>query len=107
MVIDTSAVIAILLNEPDQRLYSEAIATATIRLISAVTRVELAIVMEGRKREEGRLRLERFFQLTNAEIASTTAQQAELAVTAFRHYGKGRHRAGLNIGDCFPYALAV
>jgi ribonuclease VapC len=107
MVIDTSAIVAILFDEPDQRRYGEAIEAATVRLVSAVTRVELAFVIEGRKREAGRERLERFFQLTGAEIVAVTPQQAEIVVDAFRRFGRGRHRASLNIGDCFSYALAV
>ena len=107
MVIDTSAVVAILFDEPDQRRYGEVIEAATVRLVSAVTRVELAFVIEGRKREAGRERLERFFQLTGAEIVGVTPQQAEIAIGAFRRFGRGRHRARLNIGDCFSYALAI
>ena len=72
-----------------------------------MTRVELAFVIEGRKREAGRERLERFFQLSGAEIVAVTPQQTEIAVGAFRRFGRGRHRASLNIGDCFAYALAV
>ena len=107
MVIDTSAIVAILFDEPDQRRYGEAIEAATVRLVSAVTRVELAFVIEGRKREAGRERLERFFQLTGTEIVAITPQQAEIAVGAFRRFGRGRHPASLNIGDCFCYALAA
>jgi ribonuclease VapC len=106
MVIDTSAVVAILLEEEDQLRYAEAIEGASARLVSAVTRVELSFVVEGRKREAGRERLERFFALTGAEIVAVTPEQATLAIGAFRTYGKGRHPAGLNIGDCFSYALA-
>ena len=104
MVIDTSAIVAILFDEPDQQRYGEAIEAATVRLVSAVTRVELAFVIEGRKREAGR---ERFFQLPGAEIVAVTPQQAEIAVDAFRRFGRGRHPASLNIGDCFSYALAA
>lgn len=107
MVIDTSAVVAILFGESDQRRYDEAIEAAQTRLISAVTRVELAFVVEGRKGDAGRALLEQFFRLTGAEIAAVTPQQAEIAIDAFRRYGKGRHPAGLNIGDCFSYALAI
>src|ERR1700722_614983 len=107
MVIDTSAVVAILFQEPDQRRYDEAIADAAVRLVSAVTRVELAFVVEGRKGEDGRERLERFFRLTGADVVAVTSAQADLAIDAFRRYGKGRHPAGLNIGDCFSYALAM
>ena len=107
MVIDTSAIVAILFDEPDQRRYGEAIEAADVRLVSAVTRVELSFVVEGRKREAGRDRLERFFRLTDADIVAVTPQQAEIAIGAFRRFGRGRHRAALNIGDCFSYALAV
>jgi ribonuclease VapC len=107
MVIDTSAVVAILFDEPDQNLYDEAIERAPVRLISAVTRVELSFVVEGRKGEAGRERLERFLVMTGSEIVAVTPQQAEVAIHAFRRFGKGRHRAALNIGDCFSYALAV
>jgi ribonuclease VapC len=106
MVIDTSAVAAVLFDEPDHRRYADAIEAATTRLISAVTRVELALVVEGRKGEAGRGRLERFLALVGADVVSVTAQHAELAIEAFRRFGKGRHPAGLNIGDCFAYALA-
>ncbi len=106
MVIDTSAVVAILFEEEDQLRYAQAIEGASARLVSAVTRVELSFVVEGRKREAGRERLERFFALTGAEIVAVTPEQATLAISAFRTYGKGRHLAGLNIGDCFSYALA-
>ncbi len=106
MVIDTSAVVAILFKEEDQLRYAEAIEGATARLISADTRVELSFVIEGRKREAGRERLERFFVLTEVEVVAVTQQQASIAIDAFRKFGKGRHPAGLNIGDCFSYALA-
>ena len=71
-----------------------------------MTRVELSCVVEGRKGEAGRERLDRFFAMTGAEIVGVTAQQADIAIGAFRRFGKGRHPAGLNIGDCFAYALA-
>ncbi len=106
MVIDTSAVVAILFEEEDQLRYAEAIESASTRLVSAVTRVELSFVVEGRKRQAGRERLERFFALTDADVICVTPQQATLAIGAFRAYGKGLHPAGLNIGDCFSYALA-
>ncbi len=107
MVIDTSAVVAILFDEEDRDRYAEAIEAATTRLVSAVTRVELTFVIEGRKHQAGRERLERFFAMTGTEIVAVTPQQATIAIDAFRRYGKGRrHPAGLNIGDCFSYALA-
>ncbi|MEA2775632.1 MAG: ribonuclease VapC [Acetobacteraceae bacterium] len=107
MVIDTSAIIAILFDEPDHRRYAEAIAAAPVRLVSAVTHVELSFVAEGRKGEAGRVRLNRFLALTGAEIVSITPRHAEIASDAFRRFGKGRHAPALNIGDCFSYALAT
>ena len=106
MVIDTSAIVAILFNEPERSEFDRLIAGDNVRLVSAVTRVEAAFVIEGRTGDIGRIRLARFIALTGIEIVSVTPEQAELAVAAFRRYGKGRHPFGLNIGDCFPYALA-
>ena len=106
MVLDTSAIVAILFGEADARQFSEAIEAAPARLISAVTRVELSFVIEGRKGNAGRTHLDQFIKLIDAEIVAVTPQQAEIAIEAFRRFGKGRHRAGLNIGDCFSYALA-
>jgi ribonuclease VapC len=106
MVIDTSAIVAILFDEPERASFDRLIADAGVRLISAVGRVEAAFVVEGRKGEAGRERLDRFFRLTGAEIVAVSAEQADLAVEAFRRFGKGRHPARLNIGDCFAYALA-
>lgn len=106
MVIDTSAVVAILFGEPEGTAYATAIEQTTTRLVSAVTRVELACVIEGRKGEAGRAMIERFLALADIEVAAVTPQQAMAAIEAFRRFGKGRHRAALNIGDCFSYALA-
>src|SRR6185312_1260646 len=75
-------------------------------LVSAVGRVEAAFVVECRKHDAGRERLDRFFRLTGAEVVTVTREQAEMAVEAFRRFGRGRHPARLNIGDCFAYALA-
>jgi len=107
MVIDTSAIVAILFDEADQRVYDLAIDQSPVRLVSAVTRVELSFVIEGRKGDAGRSRLERFFAMTGTEIIPVTTRHAEIAIDAFRRFGKGRHRAALNIGDCFSYALAA
>lgn len=106
MVVDTSAIIAILLREPDAEPIEQCIANASTRLMSVVTRVELSFVIEGRFREAGRIDLERLLAQSRIEIAAATAQQVEIAIEAFRRYGKGRHPARLNIGDCFAYALA-
>jgi ribonuclease VapC len=106
MVIDSSAIIAILLDESDRAEFGRLIEADAIRMISAVGRVEAGIVIEARKGEQGRVLLDRFLRLTGAEILSVTAEQAETALEAFRRYGRGRHAASLNIGDCFAYAAA-
>jgi ribonuclease VapC len=106
MVVDTSALVAILLREPDAETYAKAMDDAPLRLLSAVTRVELSFVIEGRKGEAGRIDLERMLNDGDFEVLAVTPQQAMIAIDAFRNYGKGRHPAGLNIGDCFSYALA-
>jgi ribonuclease VapC len=106
MVIDTSAIAAILFDEPERARMNRLIEADPVRLLSAVTRVEATCVIEGRKHEEGRRRLDRFLELTGAQVVPVSASQAELACEAFRRFGKGRHPAGLNIGDCFTYALA-
>jgi ribonuclease VapC len=107
MVVDTSAVVAVLFREPDAERFGQAFAAAHLRLLSAVTRVELSCVIEGRKRGAGRADLELLLREGDFEVVSVTPQQAGIATDAFRRFGKGRHRAGLNIGDCFSYALAV
>jgi ribonuclease VapC len=103
MVIDTSAIVAALFDEPERARFDRLISDDPTRLVSAVTRVEATFVIEGRKRDAGRERLERFFRLTGAEVVAVTPEHA---CEAFRQFGKGRHPAGLNIGDCFTYALA-
>ena len=106
VVVDTSALVAILLKEADVESLALCLIDAPRRLVSAVTRAELSFVIEGRSRESGRLNLERFLNIVRIEVVSVTPEQAEIAIEAFRHYGKGRHPAALNIGDCFSYALA-
>jgi len=107
MIVDTSAVVAILPREPEADLFTEVLADAPVRLLSAVSRVELSFVIEGRKHEAGRADLERLLQVGGFEVVGVTPHHAEIAIDAFRRDGKGRHRAGLNVGDCFSYALAV
>lgn len=106
MIVDTSAVLAILFDETDRATFLRRIAADPDRLMSAVNRVELTFVMEGRKGEAGRTELENFLFEAEIEIADVTATQAMIACEAFRRYGKGRHRAALNLGDSFAYALA-
>jgi ribonuclease VapC len=107
VVVDTSALVAILLGTPDAERFARALADAPVRLLSAVSRVELSFVIEGRKGETGRPDVELLLRDGGFDIVSVTPQQAEIAVDAFRRFGRGRHRARLNIGDCFAYALAT
>ena len=105
MVIDTSALVAILLDEPERRAFNEKIEADPRRLVSAVTFVEAALVIEARVGEAGGRELDLFLHRANVETVPVDADQAEIARRAFRRYGRGRHPAGLNFGDCFAYAL--
>jgi ribonuclease VapC len=106
IVVDTSAIIAILMREPDAARFAQCIADTSTRLMSAVTRVELSFVLEGRAGDRGRTETAEFLAKSSIEVAAVTPQQAEIAIEAFRRFGKGRHPAALDIGDCFAYALA-
>jgi len=106
MVIDTSALVAIFLAEPERRLFLNAIATAENCLVSAATVLETGIVLEGRQGDSAGREFDLFLIRANLQIVSVDFEQAELARSAWRKYGKGRHAAGLNFGDCFSYALA-
>lgn len=105
MVVDTSALVAILLQEQDAQVYADAIAGAASSLLSAASYVELAIVALSRG-ARGRAELEATLLDVGMEIVAVTPDQARLAADAYERYGKGRHRAALNFGDCFAYALA-
>jgi ribonuclease VapC len=106
MVLDTSALLAVLLNEPEAASFRLAIEADPVRLLSAATLVETAIVIEARVGEVGGRELDRLVQKADVEVVAVDAEQAELARHAYREFGKGRHAAGLNYGDCFSYALA-
>jgi len=106
MVIDTSALAAIFFSEPERPIFLEAIVAAETRLISAATVLETGIVLEGRQGEAAGREFDLFVVRANLEIIPVDAEQVELARSAWRRYGKGRHSAGLNFGDCFAYALA-
>lgn len=107
MVIDTSAIVAIFFNEPDAVSYRERIADDPIRLISAATLLETALVIEGRFGEAGGAELDLWLHKAAIEVVTVTAEAADQARRAWRRYGKGRHPASLNYGDCFSYALAA
>lgn len=106
MVIDPSAVLAILQDEPERRAFNELIEAASERRLSAASLVELSIVVEVRLGAEGIRDLDLFLATAGIEPIAFDAVQARLAREAFRRFGKGRHPAGLNLGDCFSYALA-
>jgi ribonuclease VapC len=106
MVIDTSVLVAILLGEPDAEIFAGAVAADPKRLISAFTALETSIVIEAKKGESGGRELDLLIHRAQIEIIALNSEQLELARSAWRDYGKGRHPAGLNIGDCCSYALA-
>lgn len=107
MVVDTSAVLAILLQEEDAHLFAEAIETAERPLISAASVVEAGIVLVARHGPEARADLAALLEAGGLGVEPVTAEQGTLALDAFEAFGKGRGRgAALNYGDCFAYALA-
>jgi ribonuclease VapC len=106
MVIDTSAVLAILLNERDAAIFARAIENAGDRRMSAANYLEAAIVIDNRGDALAQRELDRFFQRSGIILEPVTIEQARIAREAYRDFGKGRHRAGLNFGDCLSYALA-
>jgi ribonuclease VapC len=106
MVIDTSAIIACLLDEPERASLVDAMEADPVKLISVVGVVEASFVMLSRKRAGGLSDLEAFLTDGEIERVPVDVRQAEAAVEAFRRFGGGRHPARLNIGDCFAYALA-
>ena len=107
MVIDTSALIAILLDESGRPTLEDAIDRAAIRLISAMSKFEAGMVMIGRRGASGAARLDRLLDTIGATIVPFDDHHAMIARDAFVRYGKGRHKAGLNFGDCAAYALAM
>jgi ribonuclease VapC len=106
MVVDTSALLAILQDEPERRRFNEAIEAADSRVMSVATFVEVSIVIESRLGTEGLHHLDLFVDRAGIQLAPVDVEQARVARTAFSRYGKGRHPAALNYGDCFSYALA-
>ena len=106
MVIDTSAVMAILNLEPEATEFSRAIARNSTRLMSMGTALELSIVVNARKQEVGVRELEFFMYKAQIELVNFDEAQLKMARYAFDRYGKGRSSASLNFGDCFAYALS-
>ncbi|HEX2152123.1 MAG TPA: type II toxin-antitoxin system VapC family toxin [Stellaceae bacterium] len=107
MVIDSSALIVLLLGEPETEQFVSAIAASAERLLSAASYLETAIVMAGRFGPQGPEKLDRLICELSIEIVPFNAEQARLGITSFQQYGRGTgHPAALNYGDCFTYALA-
>jgi len=106
MVIDTSALLAIFLAEPERKTFLDLILQAETRLISAATVLETGIVLEARRGEPAGREFDLFVVRANLEVVPVDDEQIEIARSAWRKYGKGRHPAALNFGDCFAYALA-
>jgi ribonuclease VapC len=106
MIVDSSAIIAILRNEPDAGAMAEALQEAPIRRISAVTYVEAAVVADNDRNPLLSRRFDGLVRDAQMRIEPVSPGQAEIARQAYRDFGKGRHKAGLNFGDCFAYALA-
>jgi len=106
MVVDNSVLIAILHGEPEASAFRNAIKAAPSGLLSASTRVEANIVALGRRDDAGLEEMQALIENLKLDVVPLSNAQAQLAIDAFRRYGKGRHPAGLNFGDCFSYALA-
>jgi ribonuclease VapC len=106
MVIDTSALVAMLGDEPDAELYEAAVEADPVRLMSTASYLETAIVIESRYGEPGGRELDLWLHRAQVELVAVSTEQAEAARIAYRRYGKDRHPAALNYGDCFAYALA-
>jgi ribonuclease VapC len=106
MVIDTSALIAILLNEPEALPFASAIAADSRRLLSAASALETSIVIGARKGPSGGREFDLLLHRARVEVVPLTAAQVEIARDAWRRFGRGNHPAGLNFGDCCAYALS-
>ena len=106
MILDTSAIVAVLRAEAEAPDFAEAIKSAASRSVSAVSYMEAAIVIDSGRSAVASRRFDEFFRVSGIQVEPGTRRQAEIARQAYRDFGKGRHKAGLNFGDCFAYALA-
>lgn len=106
MIVDTSALVAIIENEEEAAAFGQLIAKADVCRVSVASRLELAMVLDKRHSRDTERRAERFLQTLGIVEEPVTLEQGMLARQAFYDFGKGRHPAGLNFGDCFVYALA-
>jgi|SRR5215470_8852435 len=106
MIVDSSVIVAILSAESEARAFAKAIDEADHCRFSVVNYVEAAIVLDSRRDAALSRRFDALMRESQVRFEPVTVEQAKLAREAYRDYGKGRHRAGLNLGDCFAYALA-
>lgn len=106
MVIDTSAVLAILLAEDDAEFYASALQDSEGCRVSVGSYLEAALVVDNRGDAVASREFDLFFRRAGMVLEPVTLEQAQIARQAYRDFGKGRHRAGLNFGDCLSYALA-
>src|SRR5262245_2227407 len=106
MVLDTSALLALLLYESEAEAFRTAVEEDTTRIVSAATLLETAVVIEARKGDAGGRELDLLIHKASIEIVAVDAGHVTEARRAYRRFGKGRHAAGLNFGDLFAYALA-
>ena len=107
MVVDTSALLAVLLAEPEAEDFLQAFQASQVKLISTATLVEAKIVVAGALGEPGLQHLDLLLQKADIDPVPLHLEQVHWALHGWRHFGKGRHRAALNLGDCFSYALAM
>lgn len=106
MPLDTSAVISILIEDPAHARLQPRLAAATVVTIGAPTLFEAALVLSNKLRRDPRSTLHRFLREMDVQVVPFTPEHYEIAVDAFERYGKGRHPAALNFGDCMTYAVA-
>lgn len=106
MVVDSSALVCLVFDEPEAEAFRTAIDADAVRLLSAVTFLEASIVVEARGGEAAARLLDELLREMGARVEAVTLVQAEAAREAWRRFGKGRHPAALNFGDCFSYALS-
>jgi ribonuclease VapC len=106
MIVDTSAVLAILFEENDAELYARALTQTDSCRMSAASFVEAAVVIDAQTKDKGSRQFDAFIRRAAIAVEPVTEEQAHIARQAYTDFGKGRHPAGLNFGDCFSYALA-
>ena len=106
MILDTSALLAVLLDEPDADHFERTIGVAEVCRMSVANYLEAIMVIEGRLGDAGGREIDNYLEEAGVDLVSVTPEQVQTARMAWRRYGKGNHPAGLNFGDCFAYALA-